>query len=91
MRAELEGLADLVQPGWRDVLVRQRLMPAMTVSHGLPSYRGPRPAPRVAEIGGLWLAGDWVGDRGLLADAAVASAEAVARAIDSRQASRKVA
>ena len=91
MRAALEGWADAVQPGWRDVLVRQRLMPAMTVSHGLPSYRGPRPQPKVAEIGGLWLAGDWVGDRGLLADAAVASAEAVAGAIESRQASRKVA
>ncbi len=91
MRDALEGWADAVQPGWRDVLVRQRLMPAMTVSHGLPSHRGPRPAPRVAEIRGLWLAGDWVGDRGLLADAAVASAAAVAGAIESRQASRKVA
>jgi len=91
MRAVLEGWADAVQPGWREVVVRQRLMPAMTVSHGLPSYRGARPAPRVAEIRGLWLAGDWVGDRGLLADAAVASAEAVAGAIESRLASRKVA
>jgi phytoene dehydrogenase-like protein len=91
MRAALESLADEVQPGWREVLVHQRLMPAMTVSHGLPSYRGPRPAARVAEIPGLWLAGDWVGERGLLADAAVASAETVAREIESQEASRKVA
>jgi phytoene dehydrogenase-like protein len=91
MRAELESWADEVQPGWREVLVHQRLMPAMTVSHGLPSYRGPRPAARVAEIPGLWLAGDWVGKCGLLADAAAASAETVAREIETREASRKVA
>jgi phytoene dehydrogenase-like protein len=91
MRTALEGLADEVQPGWRAVLVHQRLMPAMTVSHGLPSYREPRPAARVGEIPGLWLAGDWVGEQGLLADAAAASAETVARAIDTEEASRKVA
>jgi phytoene dehydrogenase-like protein len=91
MRVALESLADEVQPGWREVLVHQRLMPAMTVSHGLPSYRGRRPEARVAEIPGLWLAGDWVGERGMLADAAVASAETVAREIETREASRKVA
>jgi phytoene dehydrogenase-like protein len=91
MRVVLESLADEVQPGWREVLVHQRLMPAMTVSHGLPSYRRVRPTARVAEIPGLWVAGDWVGERGLLADAAVASAEAVAREIETLEASRKVA
>jgi len=90
MRAALEGFADEVQPGWRDVVVRQRLMPSMTVSHGLPARQGPRPGPRVAEIAGLWLAGDWVGGDGLLADAAIASAAAVARAIGA-ESSRKVA
>ena len=91
MRASLESLADEVQPGWRELLVHQRLMPAMTVSHGLPSHRGPRPSARVAEVPGLWLAGDWVGERGMLADAVAASAEDVAREIDIREASRKVA
>jgi phytoene dehydrogenase-like protein len=90
-RAALEGFADLAQPGWRDLVVHQRLMPAMTVSHGLPSYRRPRPAPGVSEIGGLWIAGDWVGDRGMLADAAAASAETVASAIASTESGRKVA
>ena len=91
VREELESFADAVQPGWRSVVVHQRLMPAMTVSHGLPSYRGPRPQPRVDEIDGLWIAGDWVGDRGLLADAAMASAETAAGAIEVAAAPRKVA
>jgi RNA polymerase sigma factor (sigma-70 family) len=88
MRASLEAYVDEVQPGWRSVVAHQRLMPAMTVSHGLPSHRGPRPGPHVAEIPGLWLAGDWVGERGLLADAAVASAEEVVRAIGAKEESQ---
>ena len=79
----LEGCADLVQPGWRDV---RRASAPDAGDDGEP-----RAARRIAAAAGaarggdpgLWLAGDWVGDRGLLADAAVASAETVARAIAS--------
>jgi uncharacterized protein with NAD-binding domain and iron-sulfur cluster len=39
-----------------------------------------RPAP-VTPIRGLFLAGDWVGDTGLLSDAALSSARAAAKAI----------
>jgi len=91
VRAALEAFADEVQPGWRSVVVRQRLMPAMTVSHAVASHRLPRPAARVDEIRGLWLAGDWVGERGLLADAAMASAETVARAIEIAEATPRIA
>lgn len=70
--AELEALLDLAQPGWRDRVRFRRFLPALNVA-GSVSDRG---RPGVREPGGLYLAGDWVGDEGLLADAAFASAEA---------------
>jgi phytoene dehydrogenase-like protein len=77
---ELEGLLDRVQPGWRDVLVHRRFLPAMTVSNALVTAGMKRPSP-VTPIRGLYLAGDWVGDEGLLSDASLASARAAAKAI----------
>ena len=77
---ELEGLLDRVQPGWRDVLVHRRFLPAMTVSNALVAAGMKRPSP-VTPIRGLYLAGDWVGDEGLLSDAALASARTAAKAI----------
>jgi len=77
---ELESLLDLMQPGWRDVLVHRRFLPAMTVSNALVTPSTTRPAP-VTPIRGLYIAGDWVGDEGLLSDAALLSARAAANAI----------
>jgi phytoene dehydrogenase-like protein len=76
----LEGLLDRMQPGWRDVLVHRRFLPSMTVSNALPTPATPRPSP-VTSIRGLYIAGDWVGNEGLLSDAALASAKAAAKAI----------
>lgn len=77
VRAELEWLLDQMHPGWRDVLVHQRLLPDITVTHALPeAARGGmpgRPAVRVAGLAGVFLAGDWVGDEHQLAAAALAS------------------
>lgn len=78
-RRELEGLLDLVQPGWRDQVVARSFMPRMTVMNalitaadgGLPG----RPGPAVPGVPGLYVAGDWVGPTGMLADAALASAK----------------
>jgi len=77
---ELEELLDEMQPGWRDVLVHRRFLPAMTVSNALVRPGAKRP-PVSTGIRGLYIAGDWVGDEGLLADAALASARAAAKAI----------
>jgi phytoene dehydrogenase-like protein len=77
---ELESLLDEMQPGWREVVVHRRFLPAMTVSNALVRPGATRPSPSTS-IRGLFLAGDWVGDEGLLADAALASARAAARAI----------
>jgi phytoene dehydrogenase-like protein len=81
-RLDLEQLLDQMQPGWREVVVHQRFLPAMTVSYSIiPPGEGPaRPHP-VTPIKGLYLAGDWVGEEGLLSDASLASARVAARAI----------
>lgn len=77
---ELEALLDRMQPGWREVLVHRRFLPAMTVSNALVTPGTKRPSPATS-VRGLYIAGDWVGDEGLLSDAALASARAAAKAI----------
>lgn len=78
--AELESLLDRVQPGWREHVVHRRFLPAMTVANALPSPQLQRP-PHTTPIRGLYVAGDWVGNEGLLSDAALASARAAAKTI----------
>jgi phytoene dehydrogenase-like protein len=89
---ELEGLLDRAQPGWRDVVVHRRFLPAMVVAHDIPqAARGGlagRPGPEVPGVVGLLVAGDWVGPVGMLADAGLASARAAVRAIAARPAER---
>jgi phytoene dehydrogenase-like protein len=82
---ELEGLLDLVQPGWREVVVHRRFLPDMIVMNAMPTAsaggtRG-RPSPEIADVPGLYVAGDWVGDEGLLVDASLASAKRAAEMI----------
>src|SRR5205823_4185313 len=58
---ELEALLDEMQPGWRDLVVHRRFLPAMTVSNAIaePVRDGAaqRPGPATS-IRGLYLAGD---------------------------------
>lgn len=77
---ELEVLLDDLQPGWREVLVHRRFLPSMTVSNALVTPETKRPTVRTP-VRGLYLAGDWIGDEGILSDAALASARAAAKAI----------
>jgi phytoene dehydrogenase-like protein len=76
---ELEALLDLIQPGWRHDVVFKRFMPELTVYNAIPeATRGGlagRPGPAVPDVPGLFVAGDWVGSEGLLADATLASAK----------------
>ena len=80
--AELGALMDQVQPGFRDVLVERRFMPALVVSNALVTAEGGGLAGRAPAtlpgLRGLCLAGDWVGPEGMLADAALASAKRAA-------------
>lgn len=82
---ELEELFDLMQPGWRNAVVVSRFLPALTVSHGLvTAVQGGtmgRLGPAVPGVAGLYVAGDWVGAAGMLADASLASAQLAAQMI----------
>jgi phytoene dehydrogenase-like protein len=76
--AELTALLSRLQPKWRDVLVEKRFLPSMIASNALPTAAqgglAGRPGGEVPGLDGLYLAGDWVGPRGQLADAVFASA-----------------
>ena len=82
-------MLDLVQPGWREAIVNSRFLPDMIVMNavataGLEGTKG-RPSPEVHDVPGLFIAGDWVGSEGLLADASLASAKQAAQLIASKQ------
>lgn len=83
--AELEAVMDVLQPGWRAKVVARRFRPSLIVSAGLPCAANGgllgRPAVEVPHVAGLYRVGDWVGAEGMLADASLASAEAVGQAL----------
>jgi phytoene dehydrogenase-like protein len=83
VRRELEAALDLLQPGWRPRVVHDRFLPDLVVSNALTTT-AVRPDPAVPDVHGLFVAGDWVGEEGLLADATLASARAAARALLAR-------
>lgn len=80
---ELEEFLDLLQPGWRQVLVKKRPLPNMVVSNALVTAAdgglGGRPDPKITD--NLYIVGDWVGKEGLLSNASVASAKRAAQLI----------
>ncbi len=88
-RRELENLLDLVQPGWRKAVVSSRFLPDMIVTNALAATTlegiKRRPSPEVHDVPGLFIAGDWVGPEGMLADASLASAKRAAQSIISKQ------
>lgn len=79
VEAELEALCDRLQPGWRSLVVERRFLPAMMVTGALCETGRARPSVEVAGVRGLYLAGDWVGTEGMLADAALASGRRAGR------------
>ena len=81
-RGALEALMDEAQPGWRDVLITERYGRKLLVTHGRPGpahgFAG-RPGPEVPGAPGTFVAGDWVGDTGMLGDASISSGATAAR------------
>jgi phytoene dehydrogenase-like protein len=84
-RQELEALLDVLQPGWHAEVMEQSFLPHMVASNAIvQAGRGGlagRPGPAVPDISNLYVAGDWVGAEGHLADACFASARSVASRI----------
>ncbi|HEY6330062.1 MAG TPA: FAD-dependent oxidoreductase, partial [Blastocatellia bacterium] len=84
IKGEFEALLDLVQPGWSNLVVHSEFLPDLVVSNALPEARTKGTSdwiePQVEEMPGLFVAGDWVGNSGVLADASLGSARA---AVDS--------
>jgi phytoene dehydrogenase-like protein len=80
--AELEAVADAVQPGWRERATLQRFLPRMVAVSAIPGPAGGGLGGRPAIDRGenLYLAGDWLGPEGWLVDAAIASGAAAAAA-----------
>ena len=84
-KLELETFLDAIQPGWRNVVVRQRFLPSMVVYNAIVTaeQRGTlgRPDTKVPETENLYIVGDWIGSEGILADASFASAKRAAEQI----------
>jgi phytoene dehydrogenase-like protein len=84
--AALERAADLLQPGWRDLVLRRQFRPRVMVGSVLAmAASGPggrRPGTRASTMENVFLAGDWIGPTGELADASVASALQAASAVE---------
>jgi len=84
LEADFHALLDALQPGWRERVVTRKLLRELVVTHDLPQAAlgglAGRTPGAVSGIANLYLAGDWIGPDGLLADASFASARAAARA-----------
>lgn len=78
---ELEGIADLVMPGWRALEVKRQELRGMTVANGMPRWDRARPGVALGDAPGLFIAGDWVGAEGMIADCAAASGVEAAKAV----------
>jgi phytoene dehydrogenase-like protein len=86
---ELEELMELIQPGWREVVVHRRFLPSVVVAHAVTTAQNSglkgRPEPEIRDVQGLFVVGDWVGKEGLLVDASLASARQAADIIATHQ------
>ncbi|UUZ81947.1 hypothetical protein LJK88_46750 [Paenibacillus sp. P26] len=81
----LTDLMDLLEPGWEKEVVAMRFSPNVLVGYDSRTLyhngAGPAPSPVVPEVTGLYVAGDWVGAEGRLADAGMASAKQAAEEV----------
>lgn len=85
LERDLESWLDMTQPGWRELEVERQFLPDITISHRLVDAASgglmSRPGPGVPGIPGLYVVGDWVGHKGLLFGASLASARDAAGVI----------
>jgi glycine/D-amino acid oxidase-like deaminating enzyme len=84
VRQEIEEFATLVLPEWQGATRVVRYLPNMTVTPAMASGEG-RPDVDILGLDGVAVAGDWIGEEGMLADAAVASALKAADLVQQRK------
>jgi phytoene dehydrogenase-like protein len=88
-KQQLIDLLHLLQPEWEEELVAIRYLPKILVAHDARTIHhagsGSASSPIVPEIKGLYVAGDWVGQEGRLADAAMLSAKLAAQEVISHE------
>lgn len=85
LEAELEAWLEELQPGWQQHVIQRRFLPKIAVTQavvtaGMHGLIG-RPGPAIPGLPGAYIAGDWVGSTGMLADASLASAKQAAQMI----------
>jgi phytoene dehydrogenase-like protein len=78
---ELEAVADLAMPGWRKLEKKRQTLRGITVANAVVRWDRKRPGVALPDAPGVFIAGDWVGDEGMISDASAASAVEAARAI----------
>ncbi len=84
---ELEGLLDVLQPGWRDYVISRRYLPKLIVSNDIK-----KPFHKLdnhlinSDIGleGIYIAGDWVGETELLLNASLTSVKNATKLINEK-------
>ena len=81
---ELEALMDTMQPGWRTVVESRQFLPSLRVTNAeVTAAQGGlagRPPAQLPMFDNVAIAGDWIGPRGQLSDAAASgAADAVAQ------------
>jgi phytoene dehydrogenase-like protein len=80
VETELRAFLSELQPDYERELLFERFLPALVVHNALPRPRSTGETRFPIEhpsIGGLYCAGDWVSNHGMLADAALGSAREV--------------
>ncbi|PEJ58324.1 hypothetical protein CN692_08600 [Bacillus sp. AFS002410] len=84
---ELEGLLDLLQPGWRDYVISRRYLPKLIVSNDIKKpleSLNSSLSNRKVGVDGIFVAGDWVGQMELLLNASLTSAKSAANLINEK-------
>ena len=84
---ELEGLLDVLQPGWRDYVISRRYLPKLIVSNDIK-----KPFQKLdnhlsnSDVGleGIYIAGDWVGETELLLNASLTSVKNATKLINEK-------
>ncbi|WP_088069880.1 phytoene desaturase family protein [Gottfriedia luciferensis] len=85
---ELECLLDFIQPGWRDYVISRRFLPKLIVSNDIkkPFNHLDYHLSNHQEVGieGIYVAGDWLGEREVLLKASLTSAKNASKLINEK-------